>query len=200
MNKKMKYDQVQTGRCGNGKDEKGGKMKRVKMKILKDLNEGGNEKGEEEEGRELPRDFFDVEEREDKDKDKDKGKDVNKGNSSSGGGNNESGNNNNNDNIHNDNTNTNNNNNNDGDSEDSSSVSFKVNDEYEDEANIMIEYSTRIANIISTYKDKQQHKHKHNQPLHPSPNTNKLPNTFLSVKRAPPSPLSKAALLSEILN
>ena len=178
MNKKMKYDQVQTGRCGNGKDEKGGKMKRVKMKILKDLNEGGNEKGEEEEGRELPRDFFDVEEREDKDKGK--GKEVNKG-SSSGGDNN-------------------NNSDNDGDSEDSSSVSFKVNDEYEDEANIMIEYSTRIANIISTYKDKQQHKHKHNQPLHPSPNTNKLPNTFLSVKRAPPSPLSKAALLSEILN
>lgn len=169
MNKKMKYDQVQTGRCGNDKNEKGSKMKKVKMKILKDLNEGGDGKGEDEEGRELPRDFFDVE---------DKGKEVNKGSSSSGGDNN---------------------NNNDGDnSEDSSSssVSYKVNDEYEDEANIMIEYSTRIANIISTYKDKQQHKqHKHNQPLHPS-----SPNTFLSVKRAPPSPSSKAALLSEILN
>lgn len=176
MNKKMKYDQVQTGKCGNDKDEKGSKMKKVKMKILKDLNEGGDGKGEDEEGRELPRDFFDVE---------DKGKEVNKGSSSSGGDNN---NNNNNDNA-----------NNDGDnSEDSSSssVSYKVNDEYEDEANIMIEYSTRIANIISTYKDKQQHKqHKHNQPLHPS-----SPNTFLSVKRAPPSPSSKAALLSEILN
>ena len=200
MNKKMKYEQVQRGRMdGNGgrNDSDGDiKKKRVRMKILKDLNEGGEGKGEEEEGRELPRDFFDVEEE----------KEDNKGSNDSGGGNNKHSDktnnidNANNNNIHNDNTN-----NDDCDSsEDSNSVSHKLNDEYEDEANIMIEYSTRITNIISTYKDKQQHKHKHNQPLHTSSNTstNKQPNTFLSVKRVhpSPSPLSKAALLSEILN
>ena len=200
MNKKMKYEQVQRGRMdGNGgrNDSDGDiKKKRVRMKILKDLNEGGEGKGEEEEGRELPRDFFDVEEE----------KEDNKGSNDSGNNKHSDKTNNidnaNNNNIHNDNTN-----NDDCDSsEDSNSVSHKLNDEYEDEANIMIEYSTRIANIISTYKDKQQHKHKHNQPLHTSSNTNtntnKQPNTFLSVKRVhpSPSPLSKAALLSEILN
>ena len=200
MNKKMKYEQVQRGRMdGNGgrNDSDGDiKKKRVRMKILKDLNEGGEGKGEEEEGRELPRDFFDVEEE----------KEDNKGGNDNGGGNNKHNNKTNNiDNANNNNNHNDNTNNDDCDSsEDSNSVSHKLNDEYEDEANIMIEYSTRIANIISTYKDKQQHKHKHNQPLHTSSNTNtnKQPNTFLSVKRVhpSPSPLSKAALLSEILN
>ena len=172
MNKKIQHD-VTYRRTGNiaGKDSDEERKKRLKMKILKDLNERGDDQEEE---KELPRDFFDIEENY-------QVKEDNQGNEGN-------------------NNNTNNDNNSENSSSSNSSISYKLNDEYEDEANIMIEYSTRVANIISTYTHKQQQQQQHHHPLQTSSNTHN--DKFLSIKRTSPSPspVSKEELLSQILN